>query len=284
MIGRPPALAILGLLAVACAAPPGPPPPADPLALPSSGPDGLQATRYAIRAGAPELEAVTAAFATRPWPSPAQRRDLSDAGLQMAVIRAADADEIRRRLGPVSEVARTEIGVAPSWVDIVERRVPAGVAAGIVPGWQEGPLDMAALAVRGWVVPDTDGGRVDLELAMHVMRGETRRLANAGAAPTGWTLRASAIACSLREGEALLVLPRPPAPRGKGPAADGSAPATCGSFLLGEPDPARGQVAEGGFATALLLVARLPVGIQPAPTASLDTPTSVGDTGDEIAP
>lgn len=277
------ALATASLLAAACAtAPPASAPVTAPAPTPA-GPEGLQVLRYSIQAGAPEMEAIAAAYAVRPWPSPALRRSLSLAGLQAAVIRAADAEAIRQRLGPVSEVVRNELGSAPAWIDIVERQVPAGVAASIVPGWRGGPMDTAALAVRDWVVPDATGGRVDLEVAIHLMRQETRRTALAGAPPDGWLLRDAAISCSLREGEALLVLPRPPAPRGKGPAVDAELPAPCGVFLLGEADPARGQSSSKGFSTALVLVARLPAGITP-PAAPLDTPTPVGDTVADPSP
>lgn len=248
------------------------------------GPDGLQCLRYAIRAGAPEMEAIAAAFAVKPWPSPALRRSLAAAGLQAAIIRSGDADAVRERLGPVSEVVRTEIGTATAWVDLVERQVPAGVAAAAVPGWRAGRLDTAALALRGWVVPDASGGRIDAELAIHLLHQETRRTATPGTSPDGWSLPEATFACSLREGEALLLLPRPPPPRGKGPALGTELPAPCGMFLLGEPDLRRGQDGSSGFSTALVLVPRLPRGIAPPAAGGVDTPPPGWDTGTSSGP
>ena len=271
---RGPLLLVASLLLAGCAA--APPPTA---ARVSAGPEGLQALRYGIRAGAPEMEAIAAAFAARSWPSPALRRSLAAAGLQAAIIRADDAEKVRERLGPVSDVVRTEIGTATAWVDLVERQVPAGVATAAVPGWRAGPMDTAAIALRGWIVPDASGGRLDVEVAIHLMHQETRRTSLPGTPPDGWLLRTSAFACTLRDGEALLLLPRPSPPRGKGPALDADLPAPCGMFLLGEPDVRRGQVGSEGFATAIVLIARLPPGIHPPPLEAMDTPALGWDTG-----
>lgn len=272
---------VAAVLLVGCASTPAPAPT---ITARSGGPDGLQCLRYAIRAGAPEMEAIAAAYAARPWPSPALRRSLAAAGLQAAIIRAGDAETVRERLGPVSEVVRTEIGTATAWVDLVERQVPAGVATAAVPGWRAGPLDTVALALRGWVVPDATGGRIDAELAIHLLHQETRRTATPGASPDGWLLREATFACSLREGEALLLLPRPPPPRGKGPAVEAELPAPCGMFLLGEPDARRGQDGSSGFSTALVLVPRLPSGIVPPGIEGVDTPPPGWDTGPAPGP
>lgn len=274
---RPSLVVLAAAMLARCAAAPPPEPGV-------AGPEGLQSLRYGIRAGAPEMEAIAAAFAVRPWPSPALRASLATAGLQAAVIRAADADAVRERLGPVSEVVRTEIGVATAWVDLVERQVPAGVATAAVPGWRPGAMDTAALALRGWIVPDATGGRVDAELAIHLLHQETRRTATPGTPPDGWLLRGATFACSLRQGEALLLLPRPPPPQGKGPAMGAELPAPCGMFLLGEADARRGQDGSRGFSTALVLVARLPPGITPPAEEAVDTPPPQWDTPAGAAP
>lgn len=276
---RGPLPLVASLLLAGCAASPPPAPDRT-----SPGPEGLQALRYGIRAGAPEMEAIAAAFAVRPWPSPALRQSLAAAGLQAAIIRAGDAEAVRERLGPVSDVVRTEIGTATAWVDLVERQVPAGVATAAIPGWRAGPLDTASLALRGWIVPETSGGRLDVEVAIHLMHQETRRTSLPGTPPDGWLLRASAFGCTLRDGEALLLLPRRAPPRGKGPALDADLPAPCGMFLLGEPDARRGQAGTDGFSTALVLIARLPAGIHPPPVEGMDTPARGWDTSEPSPP
>lgn len=236
---------------------------------PTSG--GLEVSRYAILAAAPEMEAVAAAFAARSWPSPAARAELAAVGLQAAVIRAEDEAAVRQRLGPVSEVVRTALGVTPAWVDLIERPLPAGVGVASEPAWVHVDGDTAAICVRDWAVPDERGGRIEADVAMHLTHKETRRSGAPGDPPDGIVVRGSAFTCSLREGEAMLLLPRPPAPRGRGPALDSELPVPCGALLLGERGPGTTGTTSQAFSVAIVMVPRLPPGITPAPQTAVDT-------------
>jgi len=241
--------------------------------------DGIESMRYAFATEAPRIEAVTAAFATRVFPLPADRERLAREGVQAAIVRASDLGEIRRRLGPITEVTRFPIGQANSWTELARRDMRAGERIGVGPAVLRSEGGEARVSVRSWLVPDTHGGCAHVEVVMHLVEAGSRRAPQPGEPPDGSVAVDSVIECCLEDGEALLLLPRPLPAVTKGPATGADLPPRIGSLLLGEPLRQLPDGAQHGYATAIAIAARVPVAMRPPQTGPVDSDAPIRDTG-----
>jgi hypothetical protein len=276
--------AILVALACVTACAPAPTPATSSLD-PEGRNDGIESMRYAFATEAPRIEAVTAAFATRVFPLPADRERLAREGVQAAIVRSSDLGEIRRRLGPITEVTRFPIGQASSWTELVRRDMRAGerIGAGTTVLRSEG--GEARVSVRSWLVPDTQGGCAHVEVVMHLVEAGSRRAPQPGEPPDGSVAADSVIECCLQDGEALLLLPRPLPAVTKGPATGADLPPRIGTLLLGEPLRRLPDGAQHGYATALAIAARVPPAMRPPETGLVDSDAPIRDTvGTAIGP
>ncbi len=272
-----PVLGITATLA-ACA-----PPAAGPAGASSLGPsgtnDGVECLRYSFAADAPRIEAVAASFSTRPWPGADQRARLAQQGIQAAIVRTADLEQVRKRLGTLTEVYRLPVGQSPTWVQLARRDLGPGERLTVGSGFGQRALEGHALrlSVRSWLVPDAGAGSAHVETIAHLASAEAPLSAMAGAPPTGTPLVDTRIECRLEEGETLLLLPCPPVPTGKGPATSADLPPTAGMLLLGEPPHALPEGLGRGYATAIAISAQLPPSMRPAPL-SVDSGAPIADT------
>ena len=280
-IGR---LAFATLLALcACASDSPAPRTASPLD-PQGVNDGIECVRYSFAADAPKVEAVAAAFGARPFPSSTDRARLADQGLQAAIIRTDDLEAVRTRLGTVTEVFRLPIGQSPAWLQLVRRdlgpsdRLPGASA----PPSTEGSV--LRLSVRSWLAPDSEAGCAQVEVIAHLAGATTPLAARSGEAPAGSPIAQTFLECCLQQGETLLLLPRPAAPTGKGPATAADLPPTPGMLLLGEPLRQLPDGAPRTYGTVLAISATVPAAMRPA-AMPVDSEASMPDTtGEPSAP
>lgn len=269
--------AILAVLACMSACTPAPRPVTSSLD-PEGLNDGIESMRYAFATEAPRIEAITAAFATRVFPLPSDRERLAREGVQAAIVRSSDLGEIRRRLGPLTEVTRFPIGQSSSWTELARRDMRAGERIGVGPTVLRSEGGEARLSVRSWLVPDTDGGCAHVEVVMHLVEAGSRRAPQPGEPPDGSIAIDSLIECCLQDGEALLLLPRPLPTVTKGPATGADLPPRIGSLLLGEPLRQLPGGAQHGYATAIAIAARVPAAMRPAPAGPVDSEAPIRDT------
>jgi hypothetical protein len=279
---RPLALLLAGALG-ACT----PGPAATPSSIDPSGSNaGVECLRYSFAADAPRIEAVAASFSTRPFPLPADRARLAAQGLQGAIIRTADLEQVRKRLGTLTEVYRLPIGQSPAWVQLVRRDLGPGERLAASTGFTPRTTDenVLRISLRAWLVPDTVSGCVQVEVIAHVAGPASPMTVAPGDPPMGTPLVPTRVACRLQEGETLLLLPCPPVPTGKGPATAADLPPTAGMLLLGEPTSAIPEGLGKGHSTALVISAHVPAAMRPAP-AAVDSEAPIADTtGDRPAP
>lgn len=265
---------LLGCIAACTSAPKAVPSTLDPEGLN----DGIESMRYSFATEAPRIEAVTAAFATRVFPLPADRDRLAREGVQAAIVRASDLGEIRRRLGPITEVTRFPIGQASSWTELARREMRAGERIGVGSTVLRSEGGEARLSVRSWLVPDTRGGCAHVELVMHLVEAGSRRAPQPGEPPDGSVAVDGVIECCLEHGEALLLLPRPLPAVSKGPATGADLPPRIGTLLLGEPLRQLPDGAQHGYATAIAIAARVPASMRPSQGDPLDSEAPIRDT------
>lgn len=277
-------VAVAALLALgACAAEPPAPRAASPLD-PQGVNDGIECVRWSFAADAPKVEAVAAAFGARPFPPSADRARLSDSGLQAAIVRTGDLEAVRSRLGTLTEVFRLPIGQSAAWVQLVRRDLGPGERVGSAPP-PAGPAgSVLRLSLRTWLVPDCESGCAQVEVIAHLAAATAPLAARPGEAPGGAPLPQTFLECCLQQGETLLLLPRPPAPTGKGPATAADLPPTPGMLLLGEPLRQLPDGAPRTHATVLAISATVPTAMRPA-ALPLDSGASMPDTtGGPIEP
>jgi hypothetical protein len=266
------------MLALAACATPPPTSPRTASLDPEGLNDGIECMRYAFATDAPRIESVAAAFATRVFPSPSDRERLAREGVQAAIVRTADLAEIRSRLGPLTEVTRFPIGQSPAWTELAGRDLGPGERLGLDTRVLRAEAGKARASVRSWLVPDTQGACAQVEIAMHLVEPTSRRAPQPGEPPDGAISLGSVIECCLRDGEALLLLPRPAPPVGKGPATGADLPPRIGALLLGEPTRRLPDGAQRGFATALAISARVPEAMRPTPSNAVDSGAPISDT------
>jgi hypothetical protein len=266
--------ALIALVGCASAPPPTPGSSLDPERLN----DGVEGMRYAFATDAPRIEGVTAAFATRVFPLPADRDRLAREGIQAAIVRAADLGEIRSRLGPITEATRFPIGQSPSWTELARRELQAGERIGVGSSVVRSEGGEARVSVRTWLVPDAEGGCAQVEVAMHLLDAGSRRAPQPGEPPDGTVAADTVLECCLQDGEALLLLPRPLPPPGKGPATGADLPPRMGALLLGEPLRKLPDGVQRGYATAIAIAARVPAAMRPDPAPRVDSEAPMGDT------
>lgn len=240
--------------------------------------DGVEVMRYAFATDAPRIEAVAASFATRLFPGPADRERLAREGIQAAVVHASDLAEIRARLGPLTEATRFPVGQSPGWTELARRDMRAGERVGLGGVILASEGGQALLSLRSWLVPDTEGGCAQVEIAMHVLEASSRRAPQPGEPPDGTVAADSVIECCLRDGEALLLLPRPLPSVSKGPATGAELPPRIGTLLLGEPLRQLPDGVQRGYATAIAIAARVPTAMRPASASPVDSAAPLRDT------
>ena len=240
--------------------------------------DGIESMRYAFATEEPRIEAVTAAFATRVFPLPADRERLTREGVQAAIVRSTDLAEIRRRLGPITEVTRFPIGQASSWTELARREMRPGERIGVGSTVLRSEGGEARVSVRSWLVPDAQGGCAHVEVVMHLVEAASRRAPQPGEPPDGSVAVDSVIECCLQDGEALLLLPRPLPAVTKGPATGADLPPRIGSLLLGEPLRQLPDGAQHGYATAIAIAARVPDSMRPPQSGPVDSGAPIRDT------
>jgi|GEM_PF-1583596 len=245
--------------------------------------DGLTCIRYTVDADAPRLEAVAAAFASRIFPSTAERATLAREGLQAAIIPAVELPAIRRRLGSVSEVTQMIIGQSPTWVDIAHRTLNADSLLTVNGQFQRGENGWLQLSVRTFVTPLAQSSCVQVEVVMHLNTTTAPRAGLPGDAPAGVVIATASINCCLQHDEALLILPLPTASPGKGPASQSDLPPTCGVYVLGEPANPTSN-AHRGYSIAIALIAKVPESIRQISTERVDMQALMPDTLPQQAP
>lgn len=244
--------------------------------------EGVEVLRYAFAADAPQVEAVAAGFAARPFPDDATRARLAAEGLQAAIVPTRELETIRARLGPVTEAVRMPVGQSPTWSEIVRRDLRAGERLRVDGRTLRSGGGSLRLSLRSWLSPDAAGGCAHLELVAHLVDDGARLAGQPGEAPMGTTLASTDVECCLEDGESLLVLPRPQPTVAKGPATGADLPPLVGPALLGEPQRRLPDGVQRGYATVLAVSARVPAAMRPEPTRSAPEPAAL-DSGAPIA-
>ena len=279
-----PMLLAAGMAALVSACTPAQPDALSPSTISERGEsDGLLCVRYTLDTDAPRMEAVVAAFATRLFPTPAERAVLAHEGLQVAIVPASELPDIRTRLGPVTEVTRVIVGQSPNWVELARRDLGADDLVMMDGKFMRGDGGALRISVRDSVMPLADGGCVQTEVAMHLTLATLPMQSLPGDAPSGRVVMQSAIECCLQDGEALLILPAPPVSTGKGPATTSDLPPTAGVALLGERATPERSKDRHGYSVAIALIAKVPAGIRPSPAEEVDAPADVGHTAPAAA-
>lgn len=279
-MNRTPARATLVTLLLVACGPQAVTPPQGSGQSPAGVNDGIDCLRWTFAADAPRIESVAASFSTRPFPSPDQRARLAAQGLQAAVIRSTDLDQVRRRLGTLTEAYHLPVGQTPTWLQLARRDLGPGERLTASSGFTRRPLEgsVLRLSVRSWLVPDTESGSAQVEAILHVSGPEAQLAAAPGDPPAGTPLLDTRIECRLTDGETLLLLPCPPVPTGKGPATSADLPPTPGVLLLGEPTHAPPEGLGRGHSTAVAISARVPPAMRPAGGPTVDSEAPIADT------
>lgn len=265
----------VALMPIAGCASPSPAPTSD--AVERIDSEGLLCVRYTLDTDAPRMEAVAASYATRLFPTPAERAVLAREGLQVAVVPTAELADIRARLGPLSEVTRLIVGQSANWVEVARRELGADELLTLDGSLRHGGGGALRLSVRDSVTPTTEGGCVHTEVALH-LAPVNAPLAPVGGPPIGTLVSRATLECCLQDHETLLILPAPAVPTGKGPATAQDMPPTPGVALLAECSGFEPGRERRGHSVAIALIAKVPPGIRPPPAATVDTPPPMQDT------
>ena len=230
--------------------------------------EGVECLRYAFAADAPEVEAIAAGFASRPFPADPDRSRLAAEGLQAAIVPTADLEALRTRLGPVTEAVRMPIGQSATWSEIARRDLKAGERIMVAGRALRSGGGSLRLSVRSWLSPDASGGCAQVETIVHLVDDGARLAGQPGDPPMGTPLVPTDVECCLQGGESLVILPRPQPLVAKGPATGADLPPPCGTALLGEPSRTLPGGVSRGYATVLVISAIVPAAMQPEPAAA----------------
>lgn len=246
--------------------------------------EGVEVLRYAFAADAPEVEAIAAGYAARPFPSDTERARLAAEGLQVAIVPTAELETIRARLGPLTEAVRLPIGQSPTWTEIARRDLKPGERVMVSGRTMRSGGGSLRLSLRAWLSPDAAGGCAQVETIVHLVDAGARLAGQPGDAPMGTPLAATDVECCLQDGESLLVLPRAQPTVAKGPATAADLPPRCGPALLGEPQRRLPEGVQRGYATVVAISARVPAAMrperlaEPAPEPTVDSKAPIADT------
>ena len=246
--------------------------------------EGVEVLRYAFAADAPEVEAIAAGFAARPFPPDAMRERLATEGLQAAIVPTRDLETIRSRLGPLTEAVRLPMGQSPTWAEIAHRDLKPGERVMVSGRTMRSGGGSLRLGLRTWLSPDAAGGCAHVEAIVHLVDDGARLAGQPGDAPMGTPVTSTDIECCLQDGESLLVLPMAQPTVAKGPATGADLPPRCGPALLGEPQRRLPEGVQRGFATVVVISARVPAGMRPEPIAEtaatppVDSKAPIADT------
>lgn len=223
-----------------------------------------------------DADEVLAAYAQRPVPMRAEERARwSAAGLRVVSVPVADLERVHARLRTVGPAQRQWLGEKPDWIDAVGGPPLTGgrfVDAGF------GPIAMPPgtlrLLLRCWLAPDWSASsergpasvlRVEL-MPEHVPAQRLRPGVPDAAPIRGTQLRHLAAGVSMRDGDALLIVPGPSGAAWRADGEHAAAPSdatgpapptlpTLGELMLGsDPDPRTGRRAR----VVLVLVPRVP--------------------------
>lgn len=246
--------------------------------------EGVEVLRYAFAADAPEVEAIAAGYAVRPFPSDPDRSRLAAEGLQVAIVPTSELETIRSRLGPLTEAVRLPIGQSPTWTEIARRDLKPGERVMVTGRTLRSGGGSLRLGLRTWLSPDASGGCAQVETIVHLVDEGARLAGQPGDAPMGTPLPTTDLECCLLDGESLLVLPRAQPTVAKGPATGADLPPLCGPALLGEPQRRLPEGVQRGYATVVAISARVPAAMRPEPAADappaapVDSKAPIADT------